>query len=320
MKILSGALAALSTLTILPAAPAVISYAAISDCAKDSLTEEYCGSWWYRTTDGKRHPLKGVASAAEPVAASGDGRRLAYLRAKDTRLVIRDLDGRTRTSKSKAWPSNEELDVTRVTMSHDGSLVAVNCCWAGNTQHRARVYNAATGALLVELPGVSVNDDSITFSGDSDQALVMTEDLNSITASVYDLDGARTLAAKLPKAIAATATAAALHADGHTIAFYLSGRAPKIALYDLRSGLVTTTFPAPPSGQPIEDHPLIRKVEIDTEVRLDWTGDTTVRMLRELGPKTLRVQVYGIDVTAGTVKAQRAYAITATAEEAVSGR
>jgi hypothetical protein len=332
MKILCGALVVLSALVAAPGAvhaavpagatPAPIRYAAITDCDKSSPDAELCGPWWYRTTDGKRHPLKGVASAAEPVAVSGDGRRLAYVRAKDTRLVIRDLDGRTRVSRAKAWPSKDELMVVRVTMSYDGSLVAVNCCWAGNTDRPARVYAAATGALLSKVPGVSVNDDALSFSGDGDQILVSTEDGESSTLSVHDLNGRRTARVVPPRLIRDNAATAALNADGHTVAVYVTGRDPGIALYDLKTEQVTATFSVPRSGQKVERDPATdRMEEADTDVRLDWTGDSTLQMVRKTGFKLVRVQVYGLDVAGGgSLRRQRSYAITGTAEEAVSGR
>ncbi|WP_031162640.1 WD40 repeat domain-containing protein [Streptosporangium roseum] len=330
MKILCGALAVLSALVAVPgtaraAAPAgeksaPIQYAAASDCAKDPYNAEWCGPWWYRTTDGKRHPLNGVARWTEAVAVSGDGRRLAYIRAKDARLVIRDLDGRTRVSRAKAWPSTTELDVTRVTMSYDGSLVAVDCCWAGFTDHPARIYDAATGALLGKVSGVSVHDDALSFSGDGDQILVRTDDDRSGTLSVHDLNGERTASVVPPRLIGDNAATAALNADGRTVAVYITGRKPKIALYDLETGLVTATFPVPASGQKVERDPADDRIaEVDTDVRLDWTGDSTLRMVRKVGFKLVRVKVYGIDVATGSVRLDRAYAIAGTTEEAVSG-
>ncbi|TMR98442.1 hypothetical protein [Nonomuraea basaltis] len=299
---------------------APIRYAAVSDCTKDPHNAERCGSWWYRTTYGKRHSLNGVARTTMPVAVSGDGRRLAYIRAKDARLVIRDLDGRTRVSRAKAWPSRSELDVTRVTMSYDGSLVAVNCCWAGFTNHSARVYDAATGALLAKVPGVSVHEDALSLSGDADQILVRTDDDKSGRLSAYDLNGRRTTSVVPPRLIGDNAATAVLNADGHTVAVYVAGRKPKIALYDLDTELVTATFSVPASGQKVERDPGEgRIVEVDTDVRLDWTGDSTLRMVRKVGFKLVRVKVYGIDVATGSVHLQRGYAIAGTTDEAVSG-
>ncbi|NUW43273.1 WD40 repeat domain-containing protein [Nonomuraea rhodomycinica] len=333
MKIFSGALVVLSALVAVavpgaaraavPAAEPVapIQYAAVSDCAEDPHDAAQCGPWWYRTTDGRRHRLDGVAGTTQPVAVSGDGRRLAYIRAKDARLVIRDLDGRTRASRAKAWPSKSELDVTRVRMSYDGSLVAVDCCWAGYTEHPARVYDAATGALLGKVPGVSVHEDALSFSGDGDQILVSTDKDKSGTLSVHDLKGRRTAAVVPPPLIGDNAATAALNADGRTVAVYVTGRKPRIALYDLQAGLVTATYPVPASGQKIERDPAEdRIVEADTEVRLDWTGDSALRMVRKVGFKPVRVQVYGIEIPSGSARPQRAYAIARTAGEAVSGR
>ncbi|TQS30185.1 WD40 repeat domain-containing protein [Microbispora sp. KK1-11] len=262
-----------------------------------------------------------MARTTQPVAVSGDGRRLAYIRAKDMRLVIRDLDGRTRVSRARAWPSRSEVDVTRVRMSYDGSLVAVDCCWAGFTKHPARVYDAATGALLRKVQGVSVHEDALSFSADGDQILVSTDDDKSVTLHVHDLDGRRTATIVPPRLIGGNAATAALHADGHTVAVYDTGRKPKIALYDLESGMVTATFSVPVSGQKVERDPVNNRiVEAYTDVRLDWTGDATMRMVRKTGFKRVQVQVYDIDVAAGSVRLRRAYAITKTADEAVSGR
>ncbi|MEV0196168.1 hypothetical protein [Nonomuraea sp. NPDC050691] len=299
---------------------APIRYAATSDCDKDPRNAARCGPWWYRTTDGKRHRLDGVARTTQPVAVSGDGRRLAYIRAKDTRLVIRDLDGRIRVSRDKAWPSRSEVDVTRVRMSYDGSLVAVDCCWAGYTEHAARVYDAATGALLSKVPGVSVREDALSFSGDGDQILVSTDDDKSGRLSVHDLNGRRTAVVVPPRLIGDNAATAALNADGRTVAVYVTGRKPKIALYDLEAGSVTATYPVPASGQKVERDPAENRIaEVDTDVRLDWTGDSTLRMVRKVGFKLVRVKVYDIDIPAGSVRLQRAYAITGTTDEAISG-
>lgn len=328
MKILCAALAACSALVAVPgsahaAVPeaAPIRYAAVSDCAKDPRNAEWCGPWWYRTTDGKRHVISGVGRWAGAVAVSGDGRRLAYVRAKDARLVIRDLDGRTRVSRAKAWPSTSELDVTRVTMSYDGSRVAVHCCDAGYTEQPARVYDGGTGALLGKVAGVSVNDDALSFSADSDQVLVGTDDEKSVKISVHDPNGERTTTVVPPRLIGDNATTAALHADGHTVAVYLVGPTPKIALYDLESELITATYPLPASGQKVQRDPAENRLtEADTAVELVWTSDATLRMVRRIGFKRVRVQVYGIDVASGSVRPERAYAITGTTEEALSGR
>ncbi|SDI88729.1 hypothetical protein SAMN05421869_107363 [Nonomuraea jiangxiensis] len=330
MKILCGALAVFSALmaapgtarAVVPAGEvsAPIRYAAASDCDKDPRNAAWCGPWWFRTTDGKRHSLSGVGRWSDAVDVSGDGRRLAYIRAKDARLVVRDLDGRTRVSQAKAWPSKSELDLTRVTMSYDGSLVAVDCCWSGFAGHPARVYDAATGALLGKVPGVSVHEDALSFSGDGDQILVRTDDDKSGRLSVHDLKGKRTASVVPPRLIGDNAATAALNADGRTVAVYVTGRKPKIALYDLESGLVTATFSVPASGQKVErDLAEDRIMEVDTDVRLDWTGDSTLRMVRKVGFKVVRVKVYGIDVATESVLLERAYAIAGTTEEAVSG-
>lgn len=331
MKILCGALAVFSALVSVagPARAGVpagetsapIRYVAVSDCDKDPRNAAWCGPWWYRTTDGRRHLLKGVGRWSDAVAVSGDGRRLAYVRGKDARLVVRDLDGRTRVSRAKAWPSKSELDVTRVTMSYDGSLVAVDCCWAGFTDRPARVYDAATGALLAEVPGVSVREDALSFSGDGDQILVRTDDDKSGRLTVHDLNGDRTASVVPPRLIGDNAATAALNADGRTVAVYVTGHRSRIALYDLESGLVTATFAVPASGQKVERDPVENRIaEVDTDVRLDWTGDSTLRMVRKAGFKLVRVQVYGIDVATGSVLLERAYGIAGTTEEAVSGQ
>ncbi|MEV5895954.1 WD40 repeat domain-containing protein [Nonomuraea fuscirosea] len=300
---------------------APIRYAAVSDCAKDPRNAEWCGPWWYRTTDGKRHRLSGVGRWAGAVAVSGDGRRLAYIRAKDARLVIRDLDGRTRVSRAEAWPSKLELDVTRVTLSYDGSRVAVDCCAAGHTEHPARVYDGGTGALLGKVPGVFAYEDALSFSGDSDQVLVRTDDEKSGKLSVHDPNGERTTTVVPPRLIGDNAATAALNADGHTVAVYVIGPKPQLALYDLDSELITATYPLPASGQKVTRDPVENTLtEAGTAVELVWTGDATLRMVRKIGFKRMRVQVYGIDVATGSVRPERAYTITATTEEAVSGR
>ncbi|MCK2213382.1 hypothetical protein MF672_006180 [Actinomadura sp. ATCC 31491] len=330
MKILCGALAVLSTLITASGAAraavpaegtsAPIRYAAASDCDKDPRNAAWCGSWWYRTTDGRRHPLSGAGRWSDAVAVSGDGRRLAYVRAKDTRLVIRDLDGRTRVSRAKAWPSRSELDVTRVTMSYDGSLVAVTCCWAGFTDHRARVYDATTGALLAKVPGVSVHDDALSFSGDGDQLLVRTYHDKPGKLSVHDLTGKRITSVVPPRLIGDNASAAALHADGRTVAVYVTGRKPAIALYDLETRRVTATFPVPASGQKVERDPADGRIaEVYTDVRLDWTGESTLRMVRKTGFKLVRVKVYDIDVATEAVVLKRGYSVAGTVAEAISG-
>ncbi|MFI9597516.1 WD40 repeat domain-containing protein [Nonomuraea sp. NPDC052265] len=330
MKILCAALAVLSVVVAVPGAAraavpagatsAPIRYAAASDCDKGRLDAAWCGPWWYRTTDGRRHPLKEAGRWEDAVAVSGDGRRLAYIRAKDARLVVRDLDGRTRVSRVRAWPSKSELELTRVTMSYDGSLVAVDCCWAGFTDHPARVYDAATGALLTKVTGVSVHDDALSFSSDGDQILVRTYDGRSGRLSVHDLNGRRTGSVVPPRLIGVNAATAALNADGRTVAVYVSGRRPGIALYDLKTRQVTARFPVPASGQKVERDPAEDRVtEVDTDVRLDWTGDSTLRMVRKVGFKLVRVQVYGIDAGTEAVVFERSYAIAGTTSEALSG-
>ncbi|QYC42292.1 hypothetical protein Nocox_23445 [Nonomuraea coxensis DSM 45129] len=330
MKILRAALAGCAVVLAVPGSasgavstggtPAPIRYVAVSDCAKDPRNAAWCGSWWYRTTGGERHPLPGVGRWEGAVAVSGDGRRLAYVRAKDARLVIRDLGGGTRVSKARAWPSGIELDGTRVTMSYDGSLVAVSCCWAGNTMSPARVYDAGTGALLGKVPDVAVRDDVVSFSGDGDQILARSYDEQPGRLRVHDLDGRRTAEVVPPRLVGENGATAALDAAGRTVAVYATGRRPAIALYDLETREVTATIPVPASGQKVGRDPVEKRLmEVDTDVRLDWTGGSTLRMIRKLGFKRTRVQVYAIDTGTGTVRQERGYAVDGTVHEAVSG-
>ncbi|GAA1694243.1 hypothetical protein GCM10009733_107570 [Nonomuraea maheshkhaliensis] len=105
------------------------------------------------------------------------------------------------------------------------------------------------------------------------------------------------------------------------MAVYVIGPTPKIALYDLESELITATYPLPASGRKVRRDSTENKLtEADTAVELVWTGDATLRMVRKIGFKRVRVQVYGIDVATGSVRPERAYAITGTTEEALSGR
>ncbi|WP_157248096.1 YncE family protein [Nonomuraea typhae] len=224
-------------------AKAAIRYAVVQVCK-----EKACGGLRLVLRGGGtvRVPDRPLVEGWVPIALSAGA--VAYFRAKDRRLVIHRLDGRrvvTRVVKGRPGPG---ADITRLLLSADGTRLSYTSM-AGDGP--VTVYDARSGARLGRLPD-DMDAHLVGFSPDGDQVL-MTGQENVRELLVYDVRGRRVVrdvppqvvGFNLPQAFNSVdqSEAAALSADGRTVAVYVPGRRPRVALYDLESRKVSREVP-----------------------------------------------------------------------------
>lgn len=190
------------------------------------------GTWQLEFADGKRKSLS-VARVktspwdAAPVAISGDGLHLAYVRASDLRVVVASFAG----GKDFVGPSGEH--VRAMWLSEDGKRLLIDHYdeRLGDGRHAKDVPD-----LLVEVGSgrtvsLPVGGELAGFSEDGDEALSrrLLRD-NTIQVSAHRPDG--TAASWIPPQDVVLADLA-LSADGATLVTLDQGR---VRLFDLNTG------------------------------------------------------------------------------------
>ncbi|WP_214321091.1 WD40 repeat domain-containing protein [Nonomuraea sediminis] len=256
------ALATILLPTSLLAAPAqaasrahAIRYVSVDDCGRP------CATWRVtlgdgttrRFSDAQVHPLskhgKPIKGQAAPIGVSGDGRRVAYLRAGDGRLVVRDLGGALYPMPRGAFRRGVSQGGSNMWLSLDGARLAVS-------QHygRVRLYDVASGTRLATLPK---GEEFLGFSGDGDEVLTRSGEhtLHSRTLS------GRLLATSKVKSYGPFA----LNPDGVTVAWLTGDKGKQRAvLWDLSSDRpnVRTWIWIP------DYRGMVQRVEM-----LDWTAN-----------------------------------------------
>ncbi|MER7499725.1 hypothetical protein AB0L05_11695 [Nonomuraea pusilla] len=268
----------------------VIRYAVQKSCEKGRA----CPALRLVRADGSGRAL-GDASSGEgavPVAVSADGRRVAYFRKKDRRLVVQGADGGARAVGGVRQPRNEAgVDETRLLLSPDGGKLAYV---PNDGEHRVRVFDAGTGRKAGTLPAGSAAW-TVGFSGDGGEVLLV-RGYDVREAVVADLRG-RTLRRVVPPQVVGAnlpvdgeaGKVAALAADGRRLAVYVPGDDPGVLVYDVASGAQVTRVPLPAGVVP---------------VAATWTGADEVTVRAE---RAGLVTTVAVDVAAGTARTVSTY-------------
>ncbi|MGW5685727.1 hypothetical protein [Nonomuraea sp. NPDC003754] len=190
------------------------------------------GTWQLEFADGKRKNLSVARAAttpgdAAPVAISGDGLHLAYVRTSDRRVVVASMAG----GESFVGPSGAH--VRAMWLSEDGSRLLID-----HYDERLGDGRRATDTadLLVEVGSgrtvsLPVGGEPAGFSADGDEVLSRRQlKDDTVQVSAHRTDG--TSAAWIPSRDVVPADLA-LSADGGTLVTLEQGR---LRRYDLAAG------------------------------------------------------------------------------------
>lgn len=203
-----------------------------------------------RALSKRGKPIKGSMA---PIGVNGNGTRVAYLRASDGRLVVRDIDsGVVHPMPWNVFPKGVSQQFADLRLSLDGGKLAVS------RGGRARLYDVASASHLSTLPK---GQEFLGFSGDGDEALTRKRDL------LYSHTlGGRELARSKVKSDGPFA----LNADGVTVAYLTESRGKgRAVLWDLvsdRENVRTWVWVPDYRG-------IVQLVDM-----LDWTADRQLTM------------------------------------------
>ncbi|WP_248959315.1 hypothetical protein [Sphaerisporangium perillae] len=288
-----------------------VRYASLKRCVVKK-EEMPCGPWQLTLHSGGKRALtdarvfprnargKVTKDVPAPIAVSGDGRYIAYVRERDDRLVVRELTGKVHVMPADTLPKGTDMAGVTLSLSLTGARLAVV---DGAGQKFIRLFDVAAGELLGSIPG---DRGFKGFSGDEDEVLTtLGTDENTTQIITYDLTGDE-VARQVPPQIAAQGTPAALHADGRSVAFYSQGT-HTLKVYDLASDTVVNSVRVRfPGGEAPE--------------MVDWTGtrEVTAHVFHGDGGSGT-MTVLRVDVGSGAVKVRDSYRIKNTFTFAACG-
>ncbi|WP_431927544.1 hypothetical protein [Nonomuraea jabiensis] len=172
-----------------------------------------------------------VEDAPAPFEVSGDGGTIAYVRARDGRVVVQRWPG-GRAAVLPAYGKGVGTKYVDLFLSPDGRRLLVG--FAEAAKRRApMVVDVATGETVRTLPATDVPKG---FGGDGDEVLATrAKDDNTIEVLAYPLDG-EPVADTPPQEVVSRDSELALAADGHTLLVRLpsAGKQPeRVRTYDL---------------------------------------------------------------------------------------
>ncbi|NUW38342.1 hypothetical protein HTZ77_44140 [Nonomuraea sp. SMC257] len=236
----------------------------IPTCDSKAGDNSACGPWRLLMADGRtlavrdaavnRTDAKGRSLPDEGrFAISGDGRVIAYERARDHRVVVRGAAGGTVTELPRSLvPKGIGTDDLTLTLSPAGDRLLVS--YTDDPARRpTKVVTIATGKVT-ELPAA---EEPVGFSGDGDEVLARRFPGDNTTALVAHRLGDGGSTGRTPPQVVANATTLALAADGRTVAVLIGGdadlkRPPRLRIYDLDSGELhdTVKLALKPSASP----------------------------------------------------------------------
>jgi len=279
---------------------------------KKNDTTYPCGHWQLIMRDGRKIAVKDAATTtvdgkgkkADDVglfAISGDGRVIAYERARDHRIVVRGTTGGpVKVLAASLVPKRYGTDPLSLYLSPKGDKVLIDYT---DDQERipGKVVTIATGKV-VRLPAA---DEIKGFSADGDE--VLTKDYkgdNTSALIAYRADG--TSVKRTPPQVVANADVTTLAADGKTVAVIVSGdvdakKAPRLRIYDLETGDLSTGVDlALKPGQ--------------TPYLARWTGEKQLTALVQSGDDdaVAVVRVLTVNTETGAVTQTDKYSISKT--------
>ncbi|MET8157552.1 hypothetical protein ABZT47_14335 [Sphaerisporangium sp. NPDC005289] len=282
-----------------------VRYAALRTCTNKKKEDRPCGPWRLMLHSGKVRELpdarvfprdghrKVHKDSPAPIAVSGNGGHIAYVRERDDRLVVRELTGKVHVMPAAALPAKTNMMGLDLALSLDGSTLAVH---DGANEKFLWLYDVASGRRLGSLPA---GDELLGFSGDEDQVLTRRQtDENTTEIITYDLSGAEATR-QVPPQIAAQDVPMALHADGDLVAFYSEG-SRALKLFDLRSNAVVNSVRVKLPGGGAPD-------------MVDWTGarQVTLHVLTgDAGNGTMHI--LQVDPGTGAVRVRDTYRVKNT--------
>ncbi|WP_283135403.1 hypothetical protein [Rhizohabitans arisaemae] len=267
------------------------------------LTQHACGPWRLSLRNGKRitladaqvHPRdkrgKPILERMAAMAISGQGRQVAYIRAADHRIVVRDLGGDVHVMPRKSLPTRGD-DVT-LRLSLDGTYLAID----------NQIFDVNRGVKLAELPWEATIEG---FSGDGNEVLTvkpLKDERLELTS--YSLRGELLARATLKSDDEPTAYSYvpyALGTDGHTVAHLTTNTGGgSVEIIDLITGEIVRNVKV--------------KMGIFYSGRLqlvfiaDWiTADELTVYLEEEGPTTPSpIRVLEINLTTGKITTRERY-------------
>lgn len=298
-KLLSTAAAVAATLALAPApAQASAHWSHIRYVSLNSCKSGACGPWRISTIHGNHvslpdaqvHPLSKrgnpIKDLLAPIGVNGNGTRVAYLRASDSRLVVRDTGGALYVMPQSAFPKGVSQRYADLQLSLDGAKLAVL-----REDYRVRLYDVATGRHLSTLPKGQTFQG---FSGDSGEVLTMKDE----TYYSHTVDG-RELARSKAKAMGQVA----LNADGVTIAWLTQERGKGHAvLWDMVSDKanVSTWVWVP------DYRGMIQQTEM-----LDWTANKqlTLHVVEDAMHSPRKMRVLQLDLATSRFTVRDRYTI-----------
>ncbi|WP_405140793.1 hypothetical protein OG589_28005 [Sphaerisporangium sp. NBC_01403] len=279
-----------------------IRYASLKRCVNKNKDEVPCGPWQLYLHSGRTVALAGarihprdargkvVKDVPAPVAVSGDGRYVAYVRERDDRLVVRELTGKVHVMPVDAMPRGTNMAGVTLGLSPTGAGLAVE----DGDQRFIRLFDVASGKALGAIPAHRA---FAGFSADEDEVLTtQTTDENTTMLITYDLQG-NEVARREPPQVVAQDQALALHADGRSVAFYSPGTRT-LKVYDLASDTVVGSTRVRLPGDEVPQ-------------MIDWTGtrEVTAHVLQSGDGKPDTMTILRIDPGTGAVKVRDSYKI-----------
>ncbi|WP_157248095.1 hypothetical protein [Nonomuraea typhae] len=158
-------------------------------------------------------PAKAEEDSPAPFAVSGDGRSLAYVRARDGRVVVRAWPRGRRTVLPALGRATGTAFMT-LDLSADGRHLSVDYSGAGRKRRPGLLVDTATGATVRTLPK---GDRLLGFSADGDEVLAERALSDNTTSLIAHAADGSEVAAQPPQELVVTGVRLALEADGRTV-------------------------------------------------------------------------------------------------------
>ncbi|MEZ0071460.1 hypothetical protein [Planotetraspora sp. GP83] len=269
-----AASATTKTATATGASKAQVRYAWVKSCRKKDYTVP-CGPWTLSLRNGKTLPLtdarvfpvtyegKGDKESSTSIAVSGNGRKVAYFRKSDGKLVVRDLaSGKVNALPGKAarLPKGVGMGDLDIFLSPAGDAAVIDYF----------DQDAKAPSLIVDLKSGKIRKlaaHSVVqgFSPDGTRVLVTDATAENTTEfAVYDEIGHKTNSQIVPQVVANN-TPIALGDDGTSVALIITTPAGKqrLRVYDLASDTV---------GDAVN----VKVPASETANRLEWASDDSL--------------------------------------------
>ncbi|WP_283137767.1 hypothetical protein [Rhizohabitans arisaemae] len=289
-----------------------IRYAWLDGCYAKVRSAPACGDWILYLRDGGRERLRDAyvrpldakgkpLNAITPLAVSDDGRRVAYFRKGDRRLVVRELGGKVHVIRDEVLVRGYLMRDVAVTLSQDGTRLAVDYDDEYDHDRKEKrpteIYDVATGTRLGTIPW------NFLFSGfslDGDEVLAKWEDDEYDTSDVFvfTVQGRQLLHAKSP--VKDLVLPYGLAADGRSAATidYEDGR-EILKIHDLVTKKSVMNIRMPRTEGAVDS--------------IAWTGPTKITVHFVLQPegKPARIQVREIDTATKKIRTSDSYTVAA---------